>query len=161
MPRHRRGASEIRKEKQENSVPQKIYWNLEPIMCQAFHSALSMHCISKARESHAKYCSYFPFPEERNEGPQRSRPSRYKSAIQIQICNDFEVCGLSSHHGLTEEAAVCYTLREAAPACKGSSVFQAEHTVWGKACGCRCCGRKQCFQPRLQAPVCTGCPRRR
>ena len=60
MPRHRRGASEIRKEKQENSVPQKIYWNLEPIMCQAFHSALYMHCISKARESHAKYCSYFP-----------------------------------------------------------------------------------------------------
>lgn len=83
---------------------------------------------------------------------QRSRPSRYKSAIQIQICNDFEVCGLSSHHGLTEEAAVCYTLREAAP-------------VWGQfALAVHVAGKSglglllTSVGTRSQAPFSHGCP---
>lgn len=56
------GAREIRKKNRK--IIFTVYWNLEPIMCQAFHSALYIHHISSPHKSPAGYSNYFPFTEE-------------------------------------------------------------------------------------------------
>lgn len=38
-----------------------VHWNLEPIMCQAFHSALYIHHISRASQIPVRILQLLPF----------------------------------------------------------------------------------------------------
>lgn len=53
------GAREIRKKNRK--IIFTVYWNLGPIMCQAFHSALYIHHISRPSQIPGRILQLLPF----------------------------------------------------------------------------------------------------
>lgn len=92
---------------------------------------------------------------------QKGLSGKYKIGIQIQICDGFKVCGLSSYHGLIPEVAFMLDIERSK-----TGMYEKQHfpsgvySLWkGTRVGCLHCMRKQGFQPSIQdCKVWTDCP---